>query len=82
MLAWRGSPRSLLIVDDADLERLCVPGWSDVYRDVRIVGLERLPVVAECMEHVVVADTVLAGARLDVDRFGTVPTSHRIVNIC
>src|SRR4051812_27346123 len=82
VLAWRGSPLSLLIVDDADLERFRTAGWSDVHRDVRVIGLERLPVVAECVEHVVVADTVLAGARLDVDHFGTVPTTLRFVNTC
>ena len=72
----------LLIVDDADLERLRIPGGTDVHRDGWVVGLERLPVVAECVEHVVVADTVLAGACLDVDHFGTLPTSTRFVNIC
>lgn len=63
----------LLIIDDSDIERFCIHGRTDVRGDSRVVGLEREPVVAECMEHVVVGDTVPAGARFDVDRFGTVP---------
>ena len=34
--------------------------------DVGIVGLETSPVMSECMQHVVIGDTVLAGAGLDV----------------
>ncbi len=30
----------LLVVDDADLQRLCVGGWADVHRDRGIVGLD------------------------------------------
>ena len=69
------------IVDDTNFERLTVRGWSDEHRDVWIVRLESSPVVSECVEHVVIGDTVLAGARLDVHcvrlRIGL-----RIVNIC
>jgi hypothetical protein len=69
------------IIDDADLQRLAARGRSDEHRDVGIVGLEASPVVSQCMEHVVIGDTVLAGARLDVHpvrlRIGL-----RIVNIC
>jgi len=54
------------IVDDTDLQRLTVRRWSDEHRDVSIVGLEASPVVSQCVEHVVIGDTVLAGARLDV----------------
>jgi hypothetical protein len=39
---------------------------ADEHRDRRVVGLERTPVVAACVAHIVVSDTVLAGARLDV----------------
>ena len=69
------------VIDDADLQGLTVRGRSDEHRDVGIVGLEASPVVSQCMEHVVVGDTVLAGARLDVHcvRLGTGLTS---VNTC
>jgi hypothetical protein len=69
------------VIDDTNLQRLTVRGRSDEHRDVGIVGLEASPVVSQCMEHVVIGDTVLAGARLDVHpvrlRIGL-----RIVNIC
>jgi hypothetical protein len=54
------------VVDDAHLQRFTVGGWTDEHGDVGIVGLEASPVVSKCVEHVVVGDTVLAGARLDV----------------
>jgi hypothetical protein len=54
------------IIDDADLQRLAVRGRSDEHGDVGIVGLEASPVVSQCVEHVVIGDTVLAGTRLDV----------------
>ena len=53
-------------VDNTNLQRLTVRRWSDEHRDVGIVGLEASPVVSQGMEHVVIGDTVLAGARLDV----------------
>ena len=54
------------IIDHSDLQRLAGRGRSDEHRDVGIIGVEASPVVSQCMEHVVVRDTVLAGARLDV----------------
>jgi hypothetical protein len=54
------------VIDHTDLQRLAVGGRTDEHRDVGVVGLEASPVVSECVEHVVVGDTVLAGARLDV----------------
>ena len=54
------------IIDNANLQRLTVRRRSDEHRDGRIIRLEASPVVSECMEHVVIGDTVLAGARLDV----------------
>ena len=54
------------VIDDADFQRLSIRGRSDEHRDVGIIGLESSPVVSECVEHVVIGDTVLAGARLDV----------------
>jgi len=54
------------IVDDADLQRFTGRGRSDEHRDVGIVGRKASPVVSQCVEHVVIRDTVLAGARLDV----------------
>jgi hypothetical protein len=69
------------IVDNTNLQRLTVRGRSDEHRDVGIVGFEASPVVSQCMKHVVIGDTVLAGARLDVH-----PVRLRIgqhtVNIC
>ena len=57
---------SICIVDDPDFKWHSIRGWSDEYCDVRIVGLESSPVVSKCVEHVVIGDTVLAGARLNV----------------
>ena len=54
------------IIDDAELHRLTSRGGSDEHRHVGIVGLEASPVVSQCVEHVVIGDTVLAGAHLDV----------------
>jgi hypothetical protein len=54
------------MIDDTDFQRLTVRRWSDEHRDVGIVSVEASPVVSECVEHVVIGDTVLAGARLDV----------------
>ena len=36
------------------------------HRHVGVVGLEGSPMMSQGVEHVVVGDTVLAGARLDV----------------
>ncbi len=69
------------IIDNTNLQRLAVRRRSDEHRDVGIVGLEASPVVSECMEHVVIGDTVLAGARLDVHRL-RLRIGSRIVNIC
>jgi hypothetical protein len=57
------------VIDDTNLQGLAVRGRSDEHGDVGIVGLEASPVVSQCMEHVVIGDTVLAGARLDVHPF-------------
>jgi hypothetical protein len=54
------------VIDDADLQRLSVRRRSDEHRDIGIVSLEASPVVSESVKHVVIGDTVLAGARLDV----------------
>ena len=72
---------ALGVIDDADLQRLAARGRSDEHRDVGIVGLEASPVVSQCMEHVVIGDTVLAGARLDV-HLVRLRIGPRIVNIC
>ena len=57
---------SIAIADHSDLKGLGLSRRSDEHRDVGIFCLEGSPVVSECMLHVVVRDTVLAGARLDV----------------
>jgi hypothetical protein len=69
------------VVDNADLQRLTVRGRSDEHRDVGIIGVESSPVVSQRMEHVVIGDTVLAGARLDVHSV-RLRIRLRIVNIC
>lgn len=69
------------IIDNANLQRLTVRGRSDEHRDVGIVGLEASPVVSQCVEHVVIGDTVLAGARLDVHCV-RLRGGHPVVNMC
>lgn len=69
------------VVDDADLQRVTVGGWPDEHRDVGVIGLEASPVMSKCVEHVVVGDTVLAGARLNVHSV-TLRTAPANVNIC
>jgi hypothetical protein len=69
------------VIDNTDLQRFTVRGRSDEHRDVGIIGLEASPVVSQCMEHVVIGDTVLASARLDVHllRLRIAPP---VVNMC
>lgn len=67
------------IIDDSDFQRLSVCGWSNEHRDLGMVRLECSPVMSECVDHVVIGDTVLAGARLDVHLF-TLRTDVTIVN--
>jgi len=69
------------IIDNANLQRLTVRRRSDEHRDGGIIRLEASPVVSECVEHVVIGDTVLAGARLDV-HLVRLRTGLEIVNIC
>ena len=69
------------IIDNTNLERLTVRGWSNEHRDVGIIGLEASPVVSQCVEQVVIGDTVLAGARLDVHSV-RLRTKQATVNIC
>jgi hypothetical protein len=69
------------VIDDADLHGLAARGGSDEHGDVGIVGLEASPVVSQCMEHVVIGDTVLAGARPDVHPF-RLRIGPPVVNIC
>jgi len=68
------------IINDTDLQWLSVCRRSDEHRDRGIVGLEASPVVSQCVEHVVIGDTVLAGARLDV-HLTTLRIRQSIVNI-
>ena len=57
---------SIVVGDDGDLQRIGARRRTDEHRDRVVVGLEGSPVMSEGMEHVVIGDTVLAGARLDV----------------
>ncbi len=54
------------IIDNTDLHRSTVRRRADEHRDVGIIGFEASPMVSQCVKHVVIGDTVLAGARLDV----------------
>ena len=69
------------VIDNTDLQRLTVRGRSDEHRDVGIIGFEASPVVSQCVEHVVIGDTVLASARLDVHP-SRLPIKRSVVNIC
>jgi hypothetical protein len=69
------------VIDDTNLQRFTLRGRADEHRDVGIVSLEASPVVSQRMEHVVVGDTVLAGARLDV-HLVTLRIGWTAVNIC
>lgn len=71
---------TLGVVDDTNLQWPTGCGWSDEHRDVGIIGFEASPVVSECVEHVVIGDTVLAGARLDV-HFVRLRVGSPLVNI-
>jgi len=73
--------RAFVIGDHPNLERLGNGRWTDEHRDRIVVGLEGSPMMSKCVQHVVVADTVLAGARLDVHaNSARIRTSA--VNIC
>ena len=72
---------AISVIDNADLQGLTACGWSDEHRDVGIVGLEASPVVSQCVEHVVVGGTVLAGARFDV-HYVRLRIGRPIVNTC
>jgi len=72
---------SIVVGDDTDLKRICARRRTDEHRDRVIVGLEGLPVMSQGVEHVVVGDTVLAGARLDV-HLTSVTTNRTTVNTC
>ena len=69
------------IIHNADLQRLTDRGRTDEHRDIGIVRLEASPVMSECMEHVVIGDTVLASARLDI-HFPRLRRAPTIVNTC
>ncbi len=55
-----------MIVDHEEIVAALVA--AAVGNDLRIVGLEGPPVVANCMHHVIVGNTVLACTRLDVHK--------------
>jgi len=57
---------AVVVGDDADLQRFGARRRADEHRDRVVVGLEGLPVMSKGVEHVVVRNTVLAGARLDI----------------
>ena len=74
--------RSARVVgDDTDLQRLAARRQADKHRDRVVVSLEGLPVMSKGVEHVVVGDTVLAGAGLDVHSQSET-TKRTTVNTC
>jgi len=72
---------AVLIGHYTDLQRFSTRRWTDEHRDRILPGLESSPVVSKGVKHVVVGNTVLAGARLDVEP-QMVTTSRIVVNIC
>lgn len=56
----------VVVNHDANLDGGAGTGWADEHRDGRVVSLEGSPVMAHSVQHVLVGDTVLAGACLDV----------------
>ena len=72
---------AISVIDEADFQRFSIRGRSNEHRDVGIIGRESSPVVSECVEHVVIGNTVLASARLDVHQF-RLRIDMTIVNIC
>lgn len=57
---------TVLVDDNAHLQRDASRGRTDEHRHVGIVRLERSPVVLEGVSHVVIWDTVLTSMRIDV----------------
>lgn len=70
-----------VIDDNADLEWRTGSGGPDEHLYGRIIGFEDAPVIPQCMHHVLFADTVLAGACIDVHSENLDP-SHGVVNTC
>ena len=73
--------RPFVVGDHADLDRFGAGGGADEHRDSVVVGLESSPMMSKCVQHVVVADTVLPGARLDVQA-DSLRNRTIIVNTC
>jgi len=72
---------TIVIDDDADLERITVMGWTDEQGDVSVVGFKSPPMIPKGVEHVFICHAVFAGRWLDVhDR--TLSTSGFGVNKC
>lgn len=61
-----------IVVDHPDLQRRTGTGRADEHRDGVVVRRICPPVVSKRVQHVVVEDTVLAGARLNVHSLATV----------
>ena len=70
---------TIVFADHSDFEQFGMTRRPNEHRDVGVICLEGSPVVSHCMQHVVIGDTVLAGARLDVHRF-RLRTKTAVVN--
>ncbi len=59
--------KAVVVGYDTDFEWVGGSGRADEQCHLGIVGFECSPVISNCVNHVVVGGTVLAGARLDVE---------------
>ena len=73
--------RTVLVHDDADLERPSGRIEADEHRHLVVVRGEGPDRMSECMQHVFVWNAVPAGAGLDLHSW-TVQTRRDIVNTC
>ncbi len=67
---------TIIIDDDTNLNRCAVSPWPDEHCHRRVASCEHSPVMSISVQHVVISDTVLAGARLDV-HLHTLPEPHQ-----
>ncbi len=57
---------TLIIADDPNLKRLRRPRRADIDHHVWIIRIVGPPVVSNCMQHVIIEDTVFSSTSFDV----------------
>ena len=57
---------TVLVIDDPHLDRRSVSSGADEDHDGRVIGIVRLPMVLECVNHVRSGNIVPAGCRIDL----------------